>query len=1105
MSVLPAVLAFGVPNWGEVDIQEYSANIHCQIYEGSEQLATTEGSILTVWTPQGALAAKLLATDGYDVGGGVPRLFTGLMFCEQTSMSDLSMKLYDAGTGIYYDLNNTITFNDGVDWGNMFFPYEFTGGVTEMATHTVTFDAGEHGTVTSGDAVQQVYDDQDAAAPTITENTGAHFSGWDADFTHVTEDITIHAEYVLDTFTVTFVAGTEGAIAAGEAVQEVEYGSAAVAPTITPNEGVEFTGWDGDFSSVTSKLTITATYTGIAHTVTFDAGAHGSLSGETVQSVEYGDSAIAPELVPETGWHFTSWDVDFSYVTVDLTVTAQYEINTSEVTFDAGENASITSGNAVQTIDYGSAATAPEIDIETGWYFTGWDSDFSEITSDLTVTAQYIALSTAAPNWPASVVDVNQMTVVCRVFDGSTQLGNATGSIIAVFSPEGTLAGKLELSDDQGLFSGVVFYSSSFASDFTLRLYDAGSLIYHDITEQVTFTAGSPLGYFYAPYDFTGTTEAPSHTVTFDAGSLGEFTAGETPLMVFEGQDASAPEVAPDAGYRFTGWDASIEHITSDAAFTAQYVLVHTVTFSAGEHGSIAEGDAVQTIDDGRAAVAPMIDADSGWRFTGWDASFVNVTGDITVTAQYGALYTVTFNAGEHGEITAGDAEQSVDYGTDAIAPAITPDTGWEFAGWNSSFTHVTSDITITALYERITFTVTFDAGEHGSIVAGVAEQIVNYGASAAAPTINPEAGYAFGGWDTVFANVLDDLTVTAQYNPIIYTVTFMAGAHGEITAGETEQQVGYGRAATAPTVTPESGYMFSGWDVDFSSVTSNLTVTAQYATGFTVTFDAGAHGTITSGSSVQGVVAGGSAIAPEITAIGEYEFYGWDSDFTDVSENITVTALYSVLNAAAPSWTAPTSQAFSMTLVCQVFADGVQLGTGSGSVLSAWRPNGDISGVGDEVIQGPSGKVFMSTLFNEIGYEEDMTFVLYDGDTGKYYGVGGTITFSDSDTIGNIFGPYVFSSASELSTFNVRFIGGEKGAITGGEPIQRVYAGLDAAEPTVTPEAGWIFDGWDGSFEAVSEDRVLTAQYAQHITHQVTFVAGENGSITAGAAVQTV
>ncbi|MBO4878852.1 MAG: Ig-like domain-containing protein, partial [Clostridia bacterium] len=45
----------------------------------------------------------------------------------------------------------------------------------------------------------------------------------------------------------------------------------------------------------------------------------------SVQQVEEGHAAVAPADPVREGWNFIGWDVDFSHVTSDLTVTAQYE------------------------------------------------------------------------------------------------------------------------------------------------------------------------------------------------------------------------------------------------------------------------------------------------------------------------------------------------------------------------------------------------------------------------------------------------------------------------------------------------------------------------------------------------------------------------------------------------------------------------------------------------------------------------------------------------------------------------------------------------------------------------------------------------------------
>jgi uncharacterized repeat protein (TIGR01451 family) len=69
------------------------------------------------------------------------------------------------------------------------------------------------------------------------------------------------------------------------------------------------------------------------HTVTFVAGAHGSLTGDLSQTVGYGSDCTAVTAVPDVGYHFTGWTGDYiggenpltiTNVTADMTVGANF-------------------------------------------------------------------------------------------------------------------------------------------------------------------------------------------------------------------------------------------------------------------------------------------------------------------------------------------------------------------------------------------------------------------------------------------------------------------------------------------------------------------------------------------------------------------------------------------------------------------------------------------------------------------------------------------------------------------------------------------------------------------------------------------------------------
>ncbi|MCL1809132.1 MAG: InlB B-repeat-containing protein [Clostridiales bacterium] len=107
------------------------------------------------------------------------------------------------------------------------------------------------------------------------------------------------------------------------------------------------------------------------------------------QDIIEGSGALAPKTPEREGYHFVGWDVDFSNITEDLIVTALYEINTYEVTFEDWDGTVLDT----QTIEHGSAAVTPDNPTRFDHFFIGWDVDFSNITCDLTVTAQYVGWS----------------------------------------------------------------------------------------------------------------------------------------------------------------------------------------------------------------------------------------------------------------------------------------------------------------------------------------------------------------------------------------------------------------------------------------------------------------------------------------------------------------------------------------------------------------------------------------------------------------------------------------------------------------------------------------------------------------------------------------
>lgn len=193
---------------------------------------------------------------------------------------------------------------------------------------------------------------------------------------------------------------------------------------------------------------------------------------------------------------------------------------------------------------------------------------------------------------------------------------------------------------------------------------------------------------------------------------------------------------------------------------------------------------------------------------------------------------------------------QEVPYGGNATQPADPVVEGKRFVGWDGSFTNITEETTISAIFEddasvtTASTSVTFDTTETTTsdsrmftvtvVVNGNATtQQVAYGGSAVLPAVNIP-GYVFMGWDRSPDNITENCTITAILVPdgsttdtsaTTYTVTFVVdGVSYPVTVSAGSSAV----APVSPTINSR-GQTFIGWDTDFSNVTHDLTVTALF------------------------------------------------------------------------------------------------------------------------------------------------------------------------------------------------------------------------------------------------------------------------------------
>ena len=210
-------------------------------------------------------------------------------------------------------------------------------------------------------------------------------------------------------------------------------------------------------------------------------------------------------------------------------------------------------------------------------------------------------------------------------------------------------------------------------------------------------------------------------------------------------------------------------------------------------------------------------------------------------------FYTLVYAAGAHGAI-GGNTNQTVVSGGSGSSVTALADPGYHFVNWSDNSTanprtdtNVTSSLSVTANYSINTYTLAYAPGGHGAL-SGSTNQVVNHGATGSAITAAPDPGYHFVNWSDggtanprTDTNVINNLSVTANFAINTYTLAYAAGPHG-VLGGNTNQIVDFGADGSAVTATADPGCLFVDWSDARTAnprtdthVTNNLSVTANF------------------------------------------------------------------------------------------------------------------------------------------------------------------------------------------------------------------------------------------------------------------------------------
>ena len=468
--------------------------------------------------------------------------------------------------------------------------------------------------------------------------------------------------------------------------QSVAHGSAAIEPTAPEREGYAFIGWDKDFSNVTEDMTVTAQYSANSYSITY------TINGEeyTAQTYEFGAAVSAPEYTVPEGHTFSGWNIPETMPAENLVLDAALTVNSYSITYTIN-GAEYTA----QTYEFGAVVSAPEYTVPEGHTFSGWDIPE-------TMPAENLVLDAA--------LTVNSYTITY------------------------TINGE----------------------EYTAQTYEFGAVV-------------------------------------------------------------SAPEYTVPEGHTFSGWDIPetmpAENLVLDAALT---VNEYTVTYNI--NGEIY---AIQVYAYGEEVFAPAYDVPDHFTFSGWDTPATmpaeNIVLDATLVED--GKYTVSFMVDGETYFT------FTGYEGDVITVPENPEKlGYTFDAWDGmpeDGVLPAANITVTAVWSVNTYTITYTVNGKGYSV-----QTYEYGAAIITPAYDVPEGYTFSGWSVPETMPAEDLVVDATCTINVYEVTLIDGLNGDPIA---VLYVAHGQDAILPDAPEHTGYIFDRWDGDSTNVTENRTITACY------------------------------------------------------------------------------------------------------------------------------------------------------------------------------------------------------------------------------------------------------------------------------------
>ena len=763
--------------------------------------------------------------------------------------------------------------------------YEFSTKITEDITLYAVYEINKY-TVTyinEGTEYHKETAEYGSVVISIQDPTkeGYTFIGWynenNEKVTHpitVTENITLHSKYEINTYTVSFYHNNEKYVED----QRVNYGESALKPSIDPTkEDYNFSGWvikgtnnKYDFTSkVTKDIELESSFTAKpTYTVTFKIGNEVILTENVIE----GHKVTSKEAPYKKGYLFDKWYSDEGLtiennfnekIMGNKIIYGKYNENKHTVTY-------INEGTTYYTeevLDSFTAKGPSENPSKEGYTFKYFSKDKkvafdynAEITEDTTLYAVY---------------EINKYTVT-YINEGSEYkkqeltYGSKHEKIEDPFKTGYTFTGWYNENEEKVEYpitvtKDITLHSKYEINKYTVTFNDEDRITtkevnYNNKVEPVINQGKTGYTFKYwskekggEEYNFN--TLVTENITLYAVYEINKYTI----TYINEGSEYHKEELTYGSkhekiedpfktGYTFTGWytenEEKVEYpiiVTKDITLHSKYEInKYTVTFN--------DEDRITTKEvNYNAKVEPVTNqGKTGYTFKYWsiekggeEYNFNTlVTENITLYAVYSInKYTVTFKNYDGSTLQ----EETLEYGAlpkykgEVPTREKTKEYTYTFKGWDKEITEVTNNQEYIATYTETKnkYNVKF-TNYDGSILQ---EETLEYGAlpvyKGEVPTREKteEYTYTFKNWDKEITEVTDNEIYIATYTETKnkYTVIYMDGE-----TEYTRKEVNYGETVSEEVINKDHN-IYRGWTLeeniyDFNTpVTKNITIKSSF------------------------------------------------------------------------------------------------------------------------------------------------------------------------------------------------------------------------------------------------------------------------------------